>query len=114
MLRDGLQSALNFMPHNSSVVKPIKTRVLVGHCAAEQGLQVVVAVGAELLDGEVRDDCFELGNGVVEELEAVVESYLLKGVELLELFFDNAGAVGEGGLDLRDGVGDGVGYDLWD
>lgn len=121
VVRDVIEVLINAVSHISSaatvaVSEAIEAGVLVGHCTAQQCLQIVVVLGGCFLGGEIGYSLIELGNGVFEELDAVIESSFLTEVELAELPFDSGAAVGGdfnllhsviycGGDDLCEGFG---------
>ncbi|KAG9459447.1 hypothetical protein H6P81_003955 [Aristolochia fimbriata] len=81
-------------------------------CSSLAGLEVVEALGCGF-GGEVGDAELELGDGVVEEEETVIEGSLLPNAESGEIVPD-AAAVGRGLLDDSDGLVDGCGDYLRD
>lgn len=95
------------------VSKSVETGVDVGHCATDESVQVVVALGVYFGLGEMGDAGFELVQGDIEQIEAVIKSSLFEGGKVAE-FLTEAGAVGGGGSDLVGGVVEEGGDELWD
>ena len=90
------QLVLEPVPHvvPFAVSKTIQARVQVGHCSAEQGLQVMVPLGTYCGLVEVSNGGSELQSGVIKQVDAVIKSSLFELGEVSEPFPKASAVVG--------------------